>query len=90
MANKLRHVQIDSAKVKSVKADLVGGVVRVVLEMALLETLPLREDLSMMAFMSVPVEVEITQLQSEMELKLEQSQKVNRATGEIEDDDETA
>jgi hypothetical protein len=69
MASKIRHVEIEQATIKSVKADLVSGTVAVTLNIPLLEALPLREDLSMMAFMSMPVEVTITQLQSELDLK---------------------
>jgi hypothetical protein len=85
MAKERRHVSIKSATIKSFKADLVAGVAVVQLEMPLLTALPLREDLSMMAFMDMSVEVEITQLQSELDLKfggLLKDAKINSETEE--------
>jgi hypothetical protein len=67
MARKLKHVEITSAKVKSVKADLVGGVVNLTFEVPLSVALPLREDLGFMGYMETPVEIEITQLQQELD-----------------------
>jgi hypothetical protein len=67
MARKLRHVEITSAKVKSVKADLIGGVVNLTLQVPLNVALPLREDLGMIGSMEMPVEVGITQLQQELD-----------------------
>ena len=66
MATKM--IEIDGAKVDGVKADFVKSEVRITLVLPLnAQTLAMREDLALIAFMHMPCEVSIEQKQEQME-----------------------
>ena len=83
MAKALRSVHFERGSIKSVKADLVSGVVNITIAVPFAEALPAREDLAMFGIVETPVEVSITQLQSELDLKFGNASKPGQILEEV-------